>query len=619
MKKTVLLTVSAFLFFTGTFVYGSTVMIYNTPESVGISVPERAREYASEEDLVEMICYEAKWKGGEGVARVEALQQLLSSTISGMSDIGLSAMDFDLGEKSQEMRSKIEAVCLSSTVDQAVDKVGEYKSFAQRLRVDLQGDFTEELRELENTLTEKGEDLKEKIEKELGKEAESLAQNAERRLREKGEQEAVSLEAQIRELANEFEEFMGRGEVGPEEARSKANQLAGRISADSETTSFLSSKFTEILSEALGLFDRAASGELSPAQIRSMAMQRVPGVVAEIRSFMTEKYENMARDEEKRIREALEEKAEEIGGEERARLEEIRDTFHSFESDLERLFTEKMAEWNEYEFKIFEKRVEIITKAVESHFNEAKKIIEEKRDQIDMAIEEGVAVDFGILSYEQLVADLESDKQEIIQELALGDLTEASISSIQRKFTDKWKDYQKKMEVIEMKSPQIVIEMIMERYDINQHIEEVKQRIETEKARGERGAERVNRMFKRCEEYPTIVNNPRGNMWDDATSSTHTSVCATCRSKDFFTEFFEVSKGLYETSLFYLESLESLRSRLLDYTQNAPQTMEEALAFRDELMSAGNDMEQAEKEYRELARRSPLAENRDICWEIRRR
>jgi hypothetical protein len=263
MKKKYLVFPILVSFLTAGFVYGETKIIAtpDLPMSSKIVIPAEAREYSSDSDLIEVLCYEAKWKGGAGVAQIEALDELISPALNETVELNALAGDVDLGASSQEMRQKLEAVCQANDLDSAIQGVSEYISFAENLRVKLQGSFMQNLRSLENDLRDRGDKLKNQLEEELGAESERLAQEAEAELRKKAEEEGTALESQLRQLAAEFEAFMSQGEVGPGEAGSKARQLAGQVSADSQTRTFLSSKFEEILNEAVNLIGVAMSGD----------------------------------------------------------------------------------------------------------------------------------------------------------------------------------------------------------------------------------------------------------------------------------------------------------------------------------------------------------------------
>jgi DNA repair exonuclease SbcCD ATPase subunit len=613
MKHKIFISLLIFFLFLGIGGHATTRYIANTTNNPGVSIPSNASKYASDKDIVEMVCYKAKWKGGEGVARIEALEMSASPFLEKLENIGIKIEDAGLSEKAKGMRNMLEEVCSAASTAEASLKVNNYISYTESIRSSLENDFSSNLRGTKDDLEERGKEIKERIEEELEEEAQKMAKEAEEELRKMGEEEGKAIESQLRNLGSEFEAFMSRGEVGPGEARAKARELSGRISADSETKSFLESKFADILNEADGLIGQAMSGEISPAQIKNIVQQKVPAKVAEIKTFMENKYRKMGEEKENEIRTKLEEKAEEIGGEERKQLEEIRDIATSLENNINTSFEEKKKEWEEYEKKYLQKKAEIISKAIEVHFKEAEDLIKENKDKIDLAVEEGVAEEFGILSYAQLLENLEKDKQEIIERLTQSDLSDTAISAIQREFIDKWNDYRKKMEVVEAHSPQKVIDVITERYDIDAHIKEIEGKIENENRKETRQANRVMNAIASCEKNPSLTRSPVPGKWNDSASMTEVSVCAVCLAKDHFEELFNAKKNLHEESLNYLEKLKNLSKQLSGYKNSPPETLKEALDFRDELMTSGDELLEMEEKTRQMAQNSSWNENYQTC------
>ncbi len=601
-------------------VQATTRYIHTNTEQRGVSIPSNASEYASEEDIVEMICYKAKWKGGEGVAHIEALEASTTPFIEKLSEAGVNVGDGDLSTKSSTIRNKLEAVCSASSSDEATQRVNEYISYAEEVRDSLQNDFSAEFRDVKGELENRGKEIKEEIERELKKEGETRAKEAEEELRRKGKEEGDALETQLRALGREFESFMSQGEVGPGAARAKARELSGRISADSETTTFLENKFEEILKEAEGLISQAMSGAISPIEIRSRVQQRVPAKVEEIKEFIENKYRKMGREKENEIRAELEKRAEEIGGEERRQLEEIRDIALSLEDDINSNFQERKGEWEGYEEKYLQKKAEIVRRAVEKHFEEAESLIRENKEQIDLAIEEGVADDFGILSYEQLLENLEKDKEEIIEKLTHSDLNESTISEVQREFARKWNEYRKKMEVLEAESPSKVIDVIVERYDIDAHIEEVKREMEKE---GKMRDGRLARLFEACDnEKKGVASRPVGGRWDDDFRMNEVNICIWCESKDYYIGLYKEFEKLSEEAENYLRRLKESSQRLENYKQTPPATIKEALEFRDELMTSGDKIREMEenlnKRWSSRHPENPYFESLEYCRSITR-
>jgi hypothetical protein len=606
-------------FLVGGLAFGKTTFIATPilPMSSKVIIPEEAREYSSENDLIEVLCYESKWKGGAGVAQIEALDELISPALNEVAELNVLAGEINLSASSQEMRQKLEAVCQASDVESAIQNVSEYISFAENLRVSLQGSFMQNLRSLENDLRERGEKLKNKLEEELGAESERLAQEAEAELRKKGEEEGAALEAQLRQLASEFEAFMSQGEVGPGEARSKARQLAGRVSVDSQTSTFLSSKFEEILNEASNLIGIAMSGDVDPSQIKSMAMQKVPGVVEEIKAFMKVKYDNIAIEEEARIRTELEEKANEIGQGEKEDLEKIRDAFEDFEQKLEVLVAQKSSEWEDYEQRVLEKKRDIIVTAVDNQFEKAKKLIEERKDQIDMAVEEGVAEEYGIMSFDSLINELEKDRREIIAEFQIGDFSSDEIAVVQKKFQSKWNEYRLKMEAIEMVDAEEVAKKILEATDWKQVRSKMNIAIRELKRR-DSGRVNYNKYLSDCQTNPDLANPPvvTGNKKIYISNN-----CIICRILDETKDLVELAESVDLSDLEAKRELVEVRINRLNsnFATNRkianPLSLQDVIGYKDEIMDAVSAFKSIEAGLVEAQAKQELAREkaRDIC------
>ncbi len=442
MKKILILLLS--LIFVSGSVSAQNIIIQSSNRT-DISIPAGIEEYASEKDVIEALCYEAKWKGGEGVARIEALSELITPALGEIGELGIAVDDIELEADAQKTREKLESICNASTVKEATEKVNEYISFSENLKHSLQNKLKTGLRGMESELKEQGERLKKKIEDELNAEGKQMAKEAEERIRRDAENEASSLESQLRELAGEFQSFMGEEKPDHGKAQSKARELSSRISADPQTSSFLSSKFEDILREASNI-----SVQKDPLVVRSLVEERVPSKIEEIKSFMKQKYERIAEEEEVKIRNEFQKRADELGGEEREKMERIRSVFDDFDQRLETRSKEKMAEWSQYENKSTEKKRQIILRAVESHFDKAISAVQAKKDDIDLAVELGVAEEHGIIPYNELIQLIEKDKEEVVNEFLNSDFNPVSINAIQARFQNKWSSYQEKMEKIEI-------------------------------------------------------------------------------------------------------------------------------------------------------------------------
>ncbi|MDD2757623.1 MAG: hypothetical protein PHV29_03445, partial [Candidatus Pacebacteria bacterium] len=177
------------------------------------------------------------------------------------------------------------------------------------------------------------------------------------------------------------------------------------------------------------------------------------------------------------------------------------------ENKLESLSQQKIKEWSGYEAKALEKKKEIIVKAVDSHFKDAEELIESKKEEIQTAIEEGIAEEYGIISYESLMANLRADRDQIINEFMTGDASSESIAITQRKFQNKWNDYRQKMEAIGMGSTEDAIKKILGGADWREVRTKISSAILEIEGRDAR-RNYYNQRFEECSNSPELFNPP---------------------------------------------------------------------------------------------------------------
>ncbi len=357
-------------------------------------VPSEFRQAVPEKDWMELYCYEAKYRGGEAVAKLEAMAELLPPLIAEVEDVGVKVSVPDYAAMARDLESKLDAVCQQESLEATQAKLQEFISAAEDARSagnDLRS-------QIEPPLVAKGEELRKKLEKELRPEGEAMGREAEARLRARAEQEAKAIEAELRErIKQEIEEEL------------KARAAAGEFGEKPDMEKLL--KLGQRMGEERGRIE----GEKAKAEL-------------------TAKYEALAEEERARITKLMEAKADEIGGEELKKLKAIRHGFENFEIELGIVSQAKMVRFNEYRDKAIQKRKEIIRAIVENQIEEGKKQILAHKEEIDKARAEGK----DIPTAEELVAQLEADEQALIDKLAAGETSEADIRQAVEEMRSKW-------------------------------------------------------------------------------------------------------------------------------------------------------------------------------------
>jgi len=381
-------------------------------------IPQDIRNQVPEKDWIELYCYEAKSRGGEAVAKIEALAELLPPLLEKVKELGVKVEIPDLLSISKDLESKLEAVCQQTTLEAAQAKLQEFISKANSIRNTLGPNLRNQI---EPALKAKGEEIRAKLEKELRAEGERMGKEIEAKLRAQAEQEAKQIEARLREeLKQQIEEEL------------KA-QFGGQENVDMNYVLELG---------------------------RRMGEERGQKAAERARKELEAKYEKLAQKERERITKLMEKKADEIGGEEKRKLEEIRDRFLNLETELESLSQAKMARWLVFKEKAVQKKKEILIATMGAQIDKGKELIMAHKKEIDQARAEGK----DIPSAEELVAQLEADKQSLIDKLSKGELDEDLIRQAGEELKAKWEKIRFDMEKIQKRSSFEIYNKLKERF-----------------------------------------------------------------------------------------------------------------------------------------------------------
>jgi len=380
-------------------------------------IPQDIRNQVPEKDWIELYCYEAKSRGGEAVAKIEALAELLPPLLEKVEELGVKVEIPDLLSISKDLESKLEEVCQQTTLEATQVKLQEFISKANSVRNSLGPNLRNQI---EPALKAKGEEIRAKLEKELRAEAEKMGKEIEAKLRAQAEEEAKQIEARLREeLKQEIEE----------ELKAK---FGGQENID--------------MNYVLELGQR-------------MGEERGQKAAKKARKELEEKYEKLAQQERERITKLMEKKADEIGGEEKRKLEEIRDGFLNLEANLESLSQTKMARWLIFREKAIQKKKEILIATMGAQIDKGKELIMAHKEEINQARAEGK----DIPSAEELVAQLEADKQSLIDKLSKGELDENLIRQAGEELRAKWEKIRFDMEKIQKRASREIYQTLKQR------------------------------------------------------------------------------------------------------------------------------------------------------------
>ncbi|MCD6177907.1 hypothetical protein J7K03_01435 [bacterium] len=518
-------------------------------------IPQDIRNQVPEKDWIELYCYEAKSRGGEAVAKVEALAELLPPLLEKVEELGIKVETPDLLSISRDLESQLEEVCQQTTLEATQAKLQEFISKANSVRNTLGPDLRNQI---EPALKAKGEEIRAKLEKELRAEGEAMGKEIEAKLRAQAEQEAKQIEARLRaELKQQIEEEL-KAQFGGQENIDKNYVL-----------------------------------ELG----RRMGEERGQKAAQKARRELEEKYEKLAQQERERITKLIEKKADEIGGEEKRKLEEIRDGFLNLEANLESLAQAKMARWLVFREKAIQKKKEILIATMGAQIDKGKELIMAHKKEIDQARAEGK----DIPSAEELIAQLEADKQSLIDKLSKGELDENLIRQAGEELKAKWEKIRFDMEKVKKRSAPEVYYGIYGRFSRQRISKRTLSQIDPNKAHWQQYLKFYQDKTQVCRDLgysmgviPELTEErirKEESRWGD---DWLTSICIHSRHKwcrDRFTPgtaLEKMEKDLVELINTEKEFL-SVVKEFLNYSENS--SLEELLSYKERLVNKKNDYE----------------------------
>jgi len=442
MLKKVLISL-LLIFITPLFAFAQSAFRVAPSGKVGIvNIPFEVQQIIPQKDLVEVVCYETKWRGKEVIEKVEAVNQALQSLLEEVRQLGIEINPSLFVVSSsiiEELERKIEAVCQAPDLTQAQARLQDFINTANSLRDEIQVKIAGEIRTtIEPALRAKGEEIKTKIEKELKAKAEKEAKEIEAMLRAQAQAEADQRKAEIKERLQKQIEA----------------QLQAEFNARMDSEGNNSALIAEMLKKGpeLGAKLEAKEGE-------------------KIRAELEAKYQKLAEEEREKLCEKYEKKAKKIAGEEKRKMEEIAKKFENFGQNINAAIAQVgTSKYQEYRQKALEKKKEIIAKAVDYYIKQAKKEIEKQGPLIEKARQEGRcgASYNGVrlpCQVEDLLTQLEQDKRLIIQQLTIQGTDQKTINELRKTFKEKWENIRRSLELAKLRSGVEIYQTIAKRVD----------------------------------------------------------------------------------------------------------------------------------------------------------
>ncbi len=189
-------------------------------DSAVFNIPPEVRKIVPEKDLVELVCYETKWRGGEAVTKVEFVNKGLEVLLAEVRRAGVEVKPSLFVVPSSivdELKRKMDLVCSSKTLEESEKNLKQFISYADSLRDNIEIDLASKIRsEIEALLRAQAEKIRREIEEKIGREAQQEAKEVEGRLRAQAQREAEMAKKKIFERlqkqieAQMIEEFKAR-------------------------------------------------------------------------------------------------------------------------------------------------------------------------------------------------------------------------------------------------------------------------------------------------------------------------------------------------------------------------------------------------------------------------
>lgn len=507
-----------------------------------VSIPTYVRSLVDEGDLVLMFCYEAKYQGGIAVASVEALKEALEESINKFQDLGISV---DLGgslDSALELRNEMEAICDAGSLEEAMARADNFKQESENIRDDLQIDLMANLRaEIEKQIASQEEVIRAKLEEELKEEATQL------------ETERTAYYESLIRL----------------EAEAEAAEIQSRLQAEIEQ---------ELMSQYGGQEDIDIDYVMRLGEQRGHERGEVEAKLVEERLRI--KYEKLAEEEEVRLREIIEQKAKDKEEE----IKKLYGDFSEISAKMESLRQAKLeSEWNKYQALANEMKLVMLRKAIEKKFEEARELVEKERPYLEKAYEENVQNQYRIPRVEDLLLMLDRDEMEILTIFQKGDYSEEMIESVKSKFFEKWENLRKTLDEAKSLAPAEIIKSIQNKTNWSK----LKNQLNGNLKHMRNVVQGYSNTEEHCRKNPTVVKDGK-----------NINSCAKCRIVNSnYKEWFSASRDIdikISHALILIDRLET--------HQKTIPSLDVALAYKDELQSALNNLATDEKKYEKIAR-----------------
>jgi ribosome-associated translation inhibitor RaiA len=211
------------------------------PVQVTVEIPDIAKQYVPEQDMVQMLYLVTAWKTSEMMARLEALDEVLTPALKDMAAIaGVQVALPEVTKARLDIKAKLNAIGTARTTAEAQQRITDFAQSSANVAT-LYASIPSALQPIERQLSERGAQMGAKISARMAEEAKKLSDSISQRVQAKVQamvdQETATMAAQIQAYAESVAAaaVASKNQAAiaaiPSQVQAYASQLAAEITA----------------------------------------------------------------------------------------------------------------------------------------------------------------------------------------------------------------------------------------------------------------------------------------------------------------------------------------------------------------------------------------------------
>lgn len=536
------------------------VIQFAGPPTGTFNVPSVVSDSVGESKLVQIACLEAKYNGGRALVAVDAAREILQNALIVFEDFGITIPVEKYFTSTTGLQRSIDTVCNAQSLVSAQSAVEDFKQEAQDLKQTLQEDVSADLKtDIEALMAEKQEEIEQQFKDEMQDYVDERLAEIESRLEAQAKAEAEKRKAQL------------QAEIQAEvEAEIKA-QYGGQQNPDIDALLKLGEQMGRERGEARG---KAVEAELE-AKYRKLAEEETSKLEQDMEEYRVEKENEMR---------------------------ELYGDFDDIPGQIEELIEEKYEElYAQYKEQAVELRKEILQSVIAKHFENARELIEAKRDIIELA-DYNIKIQYGIPDTDSLLKHLDRDQRDLIATFAYKtDISESDIQAAAKEFMQKWEEWRERLEMVEFTAVKDIMEASASKINqsaITSKIQKKLNRITSIKAK-------YDGKISHCKQYPRLLVPASRN---------HVTACMECRSSAELQAISDITAQIQAEADIAVGLLQLLNANV-NKAREGSLSVAEAVTYRDKLQSSFNTLNYLEKQYGKAIRawESAAHKNQLVC------